>query len=473
MNPVKVRFAPSPTGYLHVGGARTALFNWLFARSAGGKFILRIEDTDTERSSEEMVTAILDSMKWLGLNWDEEPYFQSSGLERHRNIAVKLVDQGRAYPCFCKAEGSGEKTYLYPKTCLKLSADERQSRIKDGESFAVRFNVPGGKTEFRDLVYGSITVDHKNIDDFVLLRTDGSPTYQLAVVADDVQMGITHVIRGDDHLSNTPKQILLYKAMDEQVPDFAHLPLILGPDKKRLSKRHGATAITSYQEMGFLSQSVVNFLALLGWSPGDDVEMIPIDRLKEIFSLERVTKKSAVFDIQKLEWLNGRYLSEIPTGDLFDEATGQWIKAGLLEQGELEKRKTWLLELIDLLKSRARLFSDFTDLALPFLTAEYPFEEKAVKKRWKQPREVIKVLNAVTEELNIPGDFSAPEIEEKVRGVAIKLEVSNSRVFHPVRVALTGRLTGPSLFELMAVLGKETVLQRFARAVTYLIESSS
>jgi glutamyl-tRNA synthetase len=478
MSRVRVRFAPSPTGFLHVGGARTALFNWLFARGKGGDFLLRIEDTDVARSSAEMVTSILDSMRWLGLDWDGEPYFQSSGLERYRDLARRLMDTGHAYPCFCRPEELAgeegktgeEKTYLYPRTCLKLAPGERERRIATGDPFAIRFLVPAGTTSFDDLVYGKVAVEHSNIDDFVLLRRDGNPTYQLAVVADDIMMAITHVIRGDDHLSNTPKQILIYRALQEQAPEFAHLPLILGPDKKRLSKRHGATAITAYREMGFLPQAVVNFLALLGWSPGDDVEVFSMDELKGRFSLERVTKKGAVFDLKKLEWLNGKYISVSPAADLLPEVARYWREAGLLTAKDLAEKREWLLSLIDLLKSRARLLGDFVEAARPFLTEDFPYEEEAVRKRWQDPDEAARVLDGIARGFAGLPDFSISAAEEVVKGVAEKLQVSNAQVIHPLRVALTGKAGGPGLFELIAVLGKEGCLARLGRAIAFLRE---
>jgi glutamyl-tRNA synthetase len=478
MSTVRVRFAPSPTGYLHVGGARTALFNWLFARGAGGEFLLRIEDTDVARSSAEMVTSILDSMRWLGLDWDGDPTFQSSGLERYRQLARELVEKGHAYPCFCRPEDVGdegeepevEKTYLYPRTCLKLTPEERRKRIEGAEPYAIRFMVPPGATSFNDLVYGKVSVEHTNIDDFVLLRRDGNPTYQLAVVADDIMMGISHVIRGDDHLSNTPKQILLYQALEKAPPEFAHLPLILGPDKKRLSKRHGATSITSYREMGFLPQAVVNFLALLGWSPGDDVEVLSMESLKARFSLERVTKKSAVFDLKKLEWLNGKYISMSPAEDLLLEVSQCWKHAGLVSETELSEKREWLLSLIDLLKSRARLLGDFVEAARPFLTEDFPYEEEAVRKRWQDSGEIITVLEGVAKGFSGLPDFSMSAAEEVVKGIAERLGIPNAQVIHPLRVALTGRAGGPGLFELIVVIGREGCLARLGRALRFLRE---
>ncbi|MXX34130.1 MAG: glutamate--tRNA ligase, partial [Gemmatimonadetes bacterium] len=316
---MRLRFAPSPTGYLHVGGARTALFNWLLARQAGGAFVLRVEDTDRDRSRPEHVDAILGGLSWLGIDWDEGPVFQADGLARHRRDAERLLDAGRAYRDFTAREdferardaavaaGTGTVARLAREMAAGVSPEESRRRAEAGEPFAVRFLVPPGTTEWRDLVHGPTRFDNGEIDDFVILRSDGTPTYNLAVVSDDVAMAVTHVVRGDDHISNTPKQILLYEALGAPVPAFGHLPLILGPDGKRLSKRHGARAVEAFEAEGVLPDAMVNFLALLGWSPGTDEELLSRDDLIERFSLERVLKKGAVFDAAKLFWMNGQY----------------------------------------------------------------------------------------------------------------------------------------------------------------------
>jgi len=305
----RVRFAPSPTGALHVGGARTALFNFLYARHHQGRFLLRIEDTDVSRSQQELTEQILRSLRWLGLNWDGEPVHQSTRRENHLEACRSLLESGHAYPCFCdagmlqrKREESLKKTgeYKYDGTCRSIPLDDANQRMESGVPHTLRFKVPDGATTFDDAVRGTVTVDHAEIDDFILLRSDGTPVYQVAVVVDDHDMGITHVIRGDDHLSNTPKQILVYQALEWNLPVFAHVPMILGPDKKRLSKRHGATSVEEYQKNGYLSDALVNFLALLGWSPGDDREMMSLDEMIEAFSLDRISKTPSVFDETKL-----------------------------------------------------------------------------------------------------------------------------------------------------------------------------
>ena len=321
----RVRFAPSPTGYLHVGGARTALFNWLFARKTDGTFVLRIEDTDRERSTEAHTRVILEGLDWLGIGWDEGPYFQGGYAERHRADAERLLTQGKAYRCFCtreeldarraEAEAAGA-SFRYDRRCWRLSADDVRSRLDQALPFTIRFFVPDEQVTWNDAVHGPIQVHSQELDDFVILRSDGSAIYNLAVVSDDIAMRITHVIRGDDHVSNTPKQILLYRALGHEPPVFAHVPMILGPDGKKLSKRHGATAVGDYRDQGIFPAAMRNFLALLGWSPGGDREIMPEAEMIRLFSLEGIQSKPAVFDVAKLEWMNGQYLSATPAGEL-------------------------------------------------------------------------------------------------------------------------------------------------------------
>jgi glutamyl-tRNA synthetase len=368
---VRVRFAPSPTGYLHVGGARTALFNWLFARHSGGTFVLRIEDTDVERSSDDMVTGILDSMRWLGLDWDEGPgvggpygpYFQSERLARYRDLAERLVKSGAAYYCYCDpadlkarreaARARGE-SWDYDGTCRRLPAEEIVRREAAGRSRAVRFAVPEGRTTVADLVQGDIDFDHANIEDFVVFRSDGNPTYHLSVVADDVEMQISHVIRGADHISNTPKQILLYRALGAECPRFAHVPLILGPDRRRLSKRHGATAVGEYERNGYLPEAFTNFLALLGWSPGDDRERFTLDELVHAFSLEGINLANAVFNQDKLDWFNAEYLARLSLDELIRRVAPHFEAAGLWDDSLAAGRQGWFGRVLELLRPRCR-----------------------------------------------------------------------------------------------------------------------
>ena len=355
---VRVRFAPSPTGYLHVGGARTALFNWLYARRHNGTFVLRIEDTDTERSSWEMVSGIVDGLRWLGLDWDEgpdtdgphAPYFQSQRLEKYRGAAAALVSTGHAYYCYCATEELQRKRqaaeaagggWIYDRTCCALTDDERATREAAGAPRAVRFKVPPGRTSFGDLVHGPIDFDNANIEDFVVLRSDAQPTYHLSVVVDDIDMEITHVVRGDDHISNTPKQVLLYQAFGRTPPSFAHVPLILGADKKRLSKRHGATSVMEYHRLGYLPEAMVNFLSLLGWSPGGDQELFSKTELVERFALEGISGGNAVFNSEKLDWFNQQHMLRLDTADLARRVEGPLRESGLWRDEYSGARREW------------------------------------------------------------------------------------------------------------------------------------
>jgi glutamyl-tRNA synthetase len=352
----RVRFAPSPTGYLHVGGARTALFNWLFARRSGGVFVLRIEDTDLERSSQDMVEGILEGLRWLGLDWDEGPaiggefgpYFQSERLERHRAMAERLVADGHAYYCYCTAETLKAKrdaaeqagsAWKYDRTCCVLTGDQIAEREQQRMPRVVRFRVPDGPTRFDDLVHGPIEFEGEHIEDFVLLRSDAQPTYQLSVVSDDVEMKITHVVRGDDHVSNTPKQILLYRAIGAPEPRFAHVPLILGPDKKRLSKRHGATSVTEYERQGYLPEAMFNFLSLLGWSPGNDDEIFTREALIDAFALEGISGGNAVFNPEKLDWFNQQHIMRLAPDELALRIKPWLETAGLWNDDYLSDRR--------------------------------------------------------------------------------------------------------------------------------------
>ncbi len=336
----RLRFAPSPTGYLHVGGARTALFNWLFVKHYGGQFLLRIEDTDKARSTDESTRAIFEGMAWLGLSWDEEVVHQGANLERHQRDAHAMRQRGSAYRCFCtpaelderrnQAE-SRKEAFRYDGRCALLAPDDVERRVASGEPHVIRFKVPSGSTTWSDVVHGDITFPNKDIDDFVVLRSDGTPIYNLAVVSDDIAMGITLVMRGDDHISNTPKQIMLYKALGAALPRFAHLPMIHGTDGKKLSKRHGATAVGDYQHLGILPETMLNFLALLGWSPGHDIELMSLDDMARLFTTDGLSKKAAIFDTKKLEWMNGQYLSRSSAVRLLPAVAPALEAAGLAE----------------------------------------------------------------------------------------------------------------------------------------------
>jgi len=480
--PPRVRFAPSPTGYLHVGGARTALFNWLYAKRHGGIFVLRIEDTDIERSSTDMVTGILTSLTWLGLTWDEgpgvggphAPYFQTERLDKYRAAADALVASGHAYYCYCKpddlkakreaAEAAGS-AWTYDRTCTRLSTEEIASRETVGHPRAVRFFVPEGVTTFTDLVRGRIEFARQNIDDFVILRSDGVPTYHLSVVVDDVEMEITQVVRGDDHISNTPKQVLLYEALDAPVPEFAHVPLILGPDKKRLSKRHGATAVGEYETRGYLPEAMINFLALLGWSPGGNQEVFSREELIERFTLDGISGGNAVFNPDKLDWFNQQHIVRLANDDLLHRIQTDLRLAGLWRDTLLNAEFAWASRVLDLLKPRARKLADLTAPLRTFLADEVVFDEAAVAKHLAGP-EVRDHLHAWAEVVSGLPSLEPVATEAALRALAEARGIKPGVLIHGTRVAVTGQAVSPGIFDVLELVGKDRVVQRLRAAST-------
>jgi glutamyl-tRNA synthetase len=467
----RVRFAPSPTGYLHVGGARTALFNWLFARHFGGTFILRIEDTDFERSSDAMVDGILEGMRWIGLDWDEGPFFQSQRLPLYQAAAEKLVAAGHAYYCFCTkdeleqrraAATAAGRPPMYDRRCRALDLHDTTQRRAAGRQAAVRFAVPDGSTSWEDAVFGKVEFANAELEDFVLLRSDGIPTYHLSVVADDIDMRLTHIIRGADHISNTPKQILQYRALGADLPTFAHVPLILGPDKTRLSKRHGATSVIAYKDMGIVPEAFRNFLALLGWSPGPqhkDRELFSSDELTRLFSLDGISKSNAVFDNDKLAWFNTEYIRAYASAKLLPLIEEEWKASDLRPN----RSQSEILAAIDLLKPRARNLKNFATSFRAYFTDGFEYDPAAVTKFLADPA-LPGLLQELAHRYAAAPDFTEAGAEEILRAFAAEKGVKAGALINGSRVALTGQAVAPSLFAVMALLGKDRVVHRLSEA---------
>ncbi len=460
-----------------MGGARTALFNWLFSRRTGGTFVLRIEDTDMERSSTEMVTGILDGLRWLGLDWDEgpevggphAPYYQSERLDRYRTAASTLVAAGRAYYDFGApskrgdAEAADDGTYerRYDRdACLAVPADQVAARLAAGEPHAIRFLVPPGETVFADLVHGEVRFDNAHIEDFVVLRSDGYPTYHLSVVVDDVDMAISHVVRGDDHISNTPKQVLLYHAFEKPVPLFAHVPLIMGADKKRLSKRHGATSVMEYERQGYLPEAMVNFLALLGWSPGNDDEMLSANDLVARFTLEGISTGNAVFNTEKLDWFNHQYLTRLSDDALVAVLEPWFARAGLWSDDLAGPRRAWFLQVLALLRPRSKRLGEFVDGARPFLRRPDGYDADGVAKHLSAPG-VKAHVQALRDAYAALDGFDEATLEQTLRGLAEARGLKAGVLIHATRLAMTGKTVSPGLFETVRLLGQTDVTARF------------
>src|SRR6202790_2516119 len=474
---VRVRFAPSPTGYLHVGGARTALFNWLFIRHQGGAMILRIEDTDAERNKPELVQGILDGLQWLGVQWDEGPFYQSQRTELYREAARKCLANGSAFLCYCPAEkyAGGDHAEPGQDEEPKGGGARRVTRCscRDGKPStpgvkpAVRFKVPlGGTTKFTDVVFGETEFSNDEIEDFVLLRSGkcdeefGQSMYQLGVVVDDIDMRITHVIRGADHISNTPKQVLLYRALGAEPPIFAHVPLILGPDKSRLSKRHGATDVNMYRAEGFLPEAFRHFLALMGWSPGSDEEFLRTNELLEKFSLEGVSRTNAVFDRPKLEWFNTQYLQKLPIEDLLPEVEAELKRSHLWkDEWASGAGREWFAKTVDLLRPRIRLLPDFSTWSRAFFSDEFPIEEAGKAKFWKDPK-VPELLAKLADALAALPEWNHDACDHALRALADSAGVKAGLLINATRVAIVGQSVAPPLFDTMVVLGQDRVVRR-------------
>lgn len=471
MSSIKVRFAPSPTGHLHIGGARTALFNWLFARSKEGKFVLRIEDTDTNRSTEEYIESIMEGMRWLGLDWDEGPVRQTERFEIYTSHIDKLIDEGKAYYCYCSQEELEERRQEAMKAGEPIRYDRRcreRTEPVEGISPSVRFKMPlSGSVLVTDMIKGSVEFDNQQVDDLIIRRSDGTPTYNFVVVVDDMEMGITHVIRGDDHLNNTPKQLHIYKALGYDVPVFAHLPMILGSDKARLSKRHGATSVIAYRDEGYLADALINYLVRLGWSYGDQ-EIFSRDKLVKLFSFDRVGSSAAVFNPEKLLWLNAEYMKSTPPEKLVELVMPFLIKDGTVKEGNAPET-SWLARAISTLAERASTLVELSTKLRYYILDEVEFNEKASKKFLKPASKAI--LESIRSGLENLDDFEESSIESVFNETMEKHALKLGKVAQPVRVALTGGTESPGIHELVSAMGKERALKKLSRAIEIIPEA--
>ena len=466
MNKPIVRFAPSPTGYLHIGGARTALFNWLYAKKNNGTFLLRIEDTDTERSEQKYVDQISDALQWLGLSWDDDVVYQSSNIERHQSVVNSMIENGMAYRCFLTKEEldslrqkseQNKEVFRVPKTYRDYTESQQQDLVDQGKPFTVRLKIPDGVTEFDDLVYGNIKVNNSDLDDFIIARSDGTPTYNFVVTIDDSDMNITHVIRGDDHLANTPKQILVYKALGLNVPTFAHLPMILGSDKKRLSKRHAATNVQEYRDKGYTSEAVLNYLSLLGWNPDSEQEIFNLDDLIDSFNLEQVQKKPATFDEKKLLWVSGQHMANISIDIIISELEKLNPNWG---EGQSNQYKN---DVLSLTKDRSKTLTDLMEISDTFFIDHVVYDMGIKDKIWNEVSSQI--IDDLLSAINIEDNFDKQTLESIFENLMNQHDLSLGKLMQPVRFALSGLTYGPGIFDTMLLLGKDTCVKRLSESM--------
>ena len=488
-NKIRVRFAPSPTGYLHIGGARTALFNWLYARHHKGTFILRIEDTDQVRSTEEAVNVILEGMKWLGLDWDEGPgkggkygpYYQMQRLNLYQEYTQKLLKDKKAYRCYCTREELAErrekqvregKNPKYDGHCLDLSEDERKKYEAEDRKPVIRLKIPAKNIVFDDLLRGEVAFDGELLSDFVIVKSDGIPTYNYAVVIDDALMKITNIMRGDDHISNTPKQILIYEALGFTIPKFAHIPMIMGSDQTRLSKRHGATSVMEYKKMGYIPEAVVNYITHLGWSSGGEREIFTKEELIKEFSLDKISKHAAVFSMEKLNWFNSEYLKNMSIDSLTKMLLPFLEEANYIENEKSlsPEKNEYIKEVVKLMQGRIKNFSQFIAYADYFFIDKIDIEPQAFDSVLSKEG-VADILQALKEKLSVLKCWEEESIENAVREVASSLQIKGGQIIHPTRVALSGKKIGPGLFEIMLLLGKEKIVKRLKEAIEKITEA--
>ena len=480
--PVRVRYAPSPTGNPHIGNIRTAMFNWLFARRHGGQFIVRVEDTDRERITEGAVDHILDGLEWLGIDWDEGPrvggpygpYFQSDRLERYNQAAEQLIASGNAYRCYCRPERVAElrkeqarnrQRQGYDGKCRNLTGEEREEREAEGLPWVVRFAMPqSGVTSVEDVIRGHVEWQNELTDDFVLVKSDGFPTYHMAVVVDDHAMAISHVLRAEEWLPSTPRHVQLFRALDLPLPQFGHLPMILGSDRAKLSKRHGATSLMEYRDDGFVPEALINFMALLGWSLDGETDVMTVDTIRQHFSLERVGKPAAIFDLDKLQWMNGVYIRQMEIEDLADRILP--FLEGEYPESLLPIDRNYLLRIVPLVQERLKTLSDAPDMLSYFFEDSLEFEAQSVVQRGMDAPGAISALRRALDDLSAVGetDFRHEHLEEMLRATGQDLGLSGRQFFGALRSAITGRTATPPLFEMMEVMGRERVLQRLTVA---------
>jgi glutamyl-tRNA synthetase len=484
---IRVRMAPSPTGTLHVGGARTALFNWLYARHNGGMFMLRIEDTDQLRSKEEYFDNIIWAFKWLGLDWDEGPlvggpygpYFQMQRLDSYKQAVDKLLAEGKAYRCYCtpeeleeaRAEARANKApFRYRGRCKLLSPEQRAQYEAEGRRSVIRFATPeSGPISYDDLIHGPISIDASELDDFVIVKSDGIPTYNLAVVIDDSSMEISHVLRADEHIANTPKQLLLYQALGIEPPRFGHMPLVLGMDRSKMSKRYGAASVTDFANLGYLPEALINFLALLGWSFDDKREIFSLEELVQHFSLDRLGKTGGAFNIEKLDWMNGYYIRQLTIDDLLNRSLPFLKKADLLPEGEVPAETLdYLKKIMPLVQERLKRLNELPELVSFFLEKTIEYDETTLIQKGMDREGTLKAITRANEELHKLGEFDVPVMEAALRGLADEMGLKPGQLFGTLRVAITGRSVAPPLFQTMAVLGSKVSFERIDQAIAKL-----
>ncbi len=476
MSAVKVRFAPSPTGELHIGGARTALFNYLFARAVGGTYVLRIDDTDQERSRPEYIDALVSAMQWLGLDWDEGPYFQSRRLVEYNREAGRLMEEKKAYHCYCTLEEiqagrdaarKAGKPFRYPGRCRDLPQEEMRAYQAEGRSPVIRLRIPDqGDTLVKDLIRGVVTFANDILDDYIIVKSNGQPTYNFASVVDDFQLGITHVIRAEEHLSNTPRQQLCAEALGYTLPRYAHVPMILAADRSKLSKRHGATSVEEFRSQGYLPETLMNYMALLGWSPGEE-EIQPLSEMIKTFSLERVSKNAAIYDMTKLTWMNGHYIREGDVERLAEMALPFFEAEGLLKAPLDEAATRYFKKVINTVRERAKTLVELAQASTYFYQEDFSYDEKGMQKHFMKEGTTALIRRAA-EKIGQLEQFELESTEAAYRALSEDLEISTSRLIHPTRLALSGRTMGPGLFEMMVVLGREKTLNRLEKAAKYI-----